>query len=143
LREIEGREEGSAPPVDLEQEKRSGDFVRRLIETGRLDTVHDISDGGLLIAVSEMCMAGGIGAALDAPEGIAFLFGEDQGRYIFAAPDGEAKAILREAKEAKVSAEAIGTSGGAELSAPGMEKVRIATLKAAHETWFSSYMSAS
>jgi len=52
LREIEGREEGSAPPVNLGTEKRNGDFVRSLIEAGRLDTVHDISDGGLLVAVA-------------------------------------------------------------------------------------------
>ena len=46
LREIEGREEGPAPPVDLGCEKRNGDFVRGLIESGRVDTVHDVSDGG-------------------------------------------------------------------------------------------------
>ena len=143
LREIEGREEGSAPPVDLAQEKRNGDFVRGLIEAGRLDTVHDISDGGLLIAIAEMCMAGGIGTKLDAPEGIASLFGEDQGRYIFAAPAVETKDILRAAEEAGVSALLIGASGGTELLAPGMEKVRVATLKVEHETWFPSYMSAS
>ena len=143
LREIEGREEGSAPPVDLAQERRNGDFVRRLIEAGRLDTVHDISDGGLLIAVAEMCMAGGIGAKLDTPDGIPLLFGEDQGRYILAAPAADAKDILSEAERAGIAAETIGTSGGAELSVPGMEKIRIATLKAEHETWFPSYMSSS
>ncbi len=132
---------GSAPPVDLAQEKRHGDFVRQLIEAGRLDTVHDISDGGLLVAIAEMCMAGGIGAKLDAPEGIASLFGEDQGRYILAAPALEAKAILRAAQEAGIPATAIGESGGTELLAPGLEKVRIASLKVEHENWFPSYMS--
>ncbi len=42
LREIEGREEGAAPPVDLAAERRNGDFVRMLIEAGRVDTVHDL-----------------------------------------------------------------------------------------------------
>ena len=143
LREIEGREEGSAPPVNLGAEKRNGDFVRALIEAGRLDTVHDISDGGLLVAIAEMCMAGGIGAMLDAPVGVAFLFGEDQGRYIFAAPPMETKEILRAASAADVPARAIGASGGAELQAPGMAKTRIATLKAEHETWLPNYMNAS
>ena len=143
LREIEGREEGSAPPVNLGAEKRNGDFVRTLIEAGRLDTVHDISDGGLLVAIAEMCMAGGIGAMLDAPNGIAFLFGEDQGRYIFAAPPMETKEILRAASAAGVPARLIGVSGGAELQAPGMAKTRIAALKAEHETWLPNYMNAS
>src|SRR5215510_9738712 len=65
LREIEGREEGGAPPVDLAAEKRNGNFVRKLIEAGRLDTVHDVSDGGLLVAIAEMAMASGIGAKLE------------------------------------------------------------------------------
>jgi phosphoribosylformylglycinamidine synthase len=143
LREIEKREQGSAPPVDLAQERRNGDFVRGLIEAGRLDTVHDVSDGGLLVAVAEMCMAGGMGAKLDEPEGIAFLFGEDQGRYVFAAPANETKNILRAARESGIPALLIGASGGSELSAPGMGKIRVATLKAKHETWFPSYMSAS
>src|SRR6202012_449886 len=46
LREIEAREEGAAPGVDLVVEKKNGDFVRGLIEAGRVDTVHDVSDGG-------------------------------------------------------------------------------------------------
>ncbi len=62
LREICGREEGAPPPVDLEAEKRNGDFVRDLIRAGLVDTVHDCSDGGLAVALAEMAMAGGIGA---------------------------------------------------------------------------------
>jgi len=143
LREIEGREEGSAPPVNLGREKRNGDFVRSLIEAGRLDTVHDISDGGLLVAIAEMCMAGGIGAKLDSPKGVAFLFGEDQGRYIFAAPPIEAKEILRAAEAADVPTQMIGATGGSELQAAGMENTSVATLKAEHEAWLPNYMNAS
>jgi len=142
LREIEAREEGSAPLVNLGVEKRNGDFVRSLIEAGRLDTVHDISDGGLLVAVAEMCMAGGIGAKLDLPNSIAFLFGEDQGRYIFAAPPEMTKEIIRAASAANVPVALIGTSGGLDLEVPGMGKTRITTLKAEHETWLPNYMSA-
>jgi phosphoribosylformylglycinamidine synthase subunit PurL len=143
LREIEGREEGSAPPVNLGTEKRNGDFVRSLIEAGRLDTVHDISDGGLLVAVAEMCMAGGIGAKLDSPKGIALLFGEDQGRYIFTAPPEVTKEMLRAAEAADVQAQLIGATGGSELLVPGMENTNVATLKVEHETWLPNYMRAS
>src|SRR6202012_2858455 len=62
LREIEGKEEGAAPPVDLAKERKIGDVVRKLIEDGRIDTVHDVSDGGLLVALAEMALAGNIGA---------------------------------------------------------------------------------
>ena len=73
LREIEGKEEGGAPPVDLAAEKKHGDFVRGLIEQGRVDTVHDLSDGGLLVAVAEMALKGDIGADI----GQASLAGRD------------------------------------------------------------------
>src|SRR6202012_2415892 len=62
LREIEGREEGASPSVDLAIEKKNGDFVRGLIEQGRVDTVHDCSDGGLLVAIAEMALSSGEGA---------------------------------------------------------------------------------
>ncbi|MDE2463022.1 MAG: phosphoribosylformylglycinamidine synthase subunit PurL, partial [Alphaproteobacteria bacterium] len=61
LREIEGRQEGAAPPVDLDAERSHGAFVRELIETGRVDSCHDVADGGLLVAISEMALAGNMG----------------------------------------------------------------------------------
>src|SRR3546814_442129 len=64
LREIAGREEGPPPPVDLAKEKAAGDFVRQLIADGKVTAVHDVSDGGLLVAVAEMALARGIGATL-------------------------------------------------------------------------------
>src|SRR6201996_1434527 len=64
LREIEGREDGAAPSVDLGLEKKNGDFVRGLIEAGRVDAVHDVSDGGLLVAIAEMTMPFGLGASI-------------------------------------------------------------------------------
>ena len=67
LREICEREEGAPPPVDLAAERRNGDFVRALIAEGTATAVHDVSDGGLLVAVAEMAMASGIGAELETP----------------------------------------------------------------------------
>ena len=60
LRECHGREEGPPPPVDLKAEKIAGDRVRKLITTGKVTAVHDISDGGLLVAIAEMALAGQI-----------------------------------------------------------------------------------
>src|SRR5690606_8095813 len=116
LRDIAGREDGAPPPVDLAAEQRHGDFVRRLIRDGRATAVHDCSDGGLAVAVAEMAMAGGIGAGLDpGPAGLpphAYLFGEDQGRYVVTVPAADAAQILAAAGAAGVPAAAIGTTGG-------------------------------
>ncbi|MFX8393380.1 AIR synthase-related protein, partial [Acinetobacter baumannii] len=59
LREIHGREDGTPPPVDLAAERRHGEFVRELIADGKVSAVHDVSDGGLLVALAEMALASG------------------------------------------------------------------------------------
>jgi phosphoribosylformylglycinamidine synthase II len=140
LREIEGREEGPAPPVDLAAEKRNGEFVRSLIEAGEVDTVHDISDGGLLVALAEMAMASGIGAKIFVPVGhetVPFLFGEDQGRYIIAAGGLE---VQRKAKLAGLAVALIGTTRGDKIVVSRQGLLAIAEAKRAHEGWFPAYM---
>ncbi|MBV9077892.1 MAG: phosphoribosylformylglycinamidine synthase subunit PurL, partial [Methylobacteriaceae bacterium] len=146
LREICGREEGAPPPVDLEAERRNGDFVRALIRAGRTDTVHDLSDGGLAVALAEMAMAGGIGVTLlsrDAPATVplhAFLFGEDGARYVVACAADTMADIRREAAAAGVPTWYLGTTGGDEVALAGEPPVPLAELGAAHERWLSDYM---
>jgi len=140
LREIEGREEGASPSVDLAAEKRNGEFVRGLIDAGRVATVHDVSDGGLLVAIAEMAMAGNIGAIIDAHP-IAFLFGEDQARYVLAASQSEGRRILADAKSQGVPALLLGTTGGHKIMIEGGGDMALHTLKRVHESWFPAYMS--
>ncbi|MBR3192235.1 phosphoribosylformylglycinamidine synthase subunit PurL [Bosea sp. (in: a-proteobacteria)] len=138
-----GREEGAPPPVDLAVERRNGEFVRSLITAGRLTACHDLSDGGLAVALAEMAMAKGIGATIEAlPAGPthAVLFGEDQGRYLLSLPTGAAEAVVAEAKAAGVPAEIIGKTGGSELALPGEAAVSIAALRKTHESWLPDYM---
>jgi phosphoribosylformylglycinamidine synthase len=144
LRDICGREDGAPPPVDLSREKRNGDFVRQLIRSGQVDTAHDCSDGGIALAVAEMAMAGGIGAAVTGTvESLplhAFLFGEDQARYVLAVPADKAPDILYEARAAGVPAMVLGLTGGDSLILPGGEAISVARLRAAHESWLPDYM---
>jgi phosphoribosylformylglycinamidine synthase II len=143
LREVEGREEGPPPPVVLSAEKRDGDFVRSQIGTGRVDTCHDLSDGGLAVAAAEMALAGDLGATLDLPATDAphaFLFGEDQGRYLLAVPAHEEAAILMEAEQADVPALKIGTVGGSQLTATRYYTISLSELRRAHEGWLPAYM---
>jgi len=140
LREVEGKEEGACPPVDLAIEKKNGDFVRMLIETGQIDTVHDISDGGLLVAIAEMAIAGNIGVAITTAA-IPVLFGEDQARYVLAAPPDVAARILAEANKATVAVAVLGATGGKNVVVEGVGKIALARLGKAHEGWFPAYMS--
>jgi phosphoribosylformylglycinamidine synthase len=143
LREIAGREEGAPPPVDLGAERRNGDFVRAAILAGAITACHDVSDGGLLVAVAEMAMAGGVGAVLlPAPEGAVahgFWFGEDQARYVLAVVDGAS--LLVRAAEAGVPARRIGRTGGEELTCGGGFSISLARLRAANAAWLPGLMS--
>ncbi len=139
LREIEGREDGAPPPVDLAAERRHGDFVRAQIAAGRVAACHDIADGGLLVAIAEMAMAGGRGVTLDdLAASNAVLFGEDQARYLVETASPET--ILAAAKNAGICAQSIGTVGGGALTLPGGNAISVDELKAANEAWLPAYM---
>jgi phosphoribosylformylglycinamidine synthase len=144
LREIEGREEGACPPIDLAAEKRAGNFVRQLIEDGRVDTVHDVSDGGVLVAVAEMALAGDIGVEIGVAgtaETIPFFFGEDQGRYVLAASPDVIDRIESELREIGVVHAIIGrTTKEKVLHIEREGAVALSTLRTAHEGWFPRYM---
>ncbi|HEY2069225.1 MAG TPA: phosphoribosylformylglycinamidine synthase subunit PurL [Rhizomicrobium sp.] len=147
LREIEGKEDGGAPPVDLALERKNGEFVRKLIEDGRADTVHDVSDGGILAALAEMALAGNIGVEVGIAgttvEAVPFFFGEDQARYILALPAHEADKIEGELREAGIIHALLGKTHAAKtLRVTGEGEIALADLKKAHEGWFPGYMAA-
>jgi phosphoribosylformylglycinamidine synthase II len=142
LREICEREEGAPPPVDLTAERRNGDLVRALIAEGVATAVHDVSDGGLLVALAEMAMASGIGAELDrAPLAAhAFWFGEDQARYVITVKAGVAEKIMARARTAGVAARQLGLTGGDALTLQGERPILVAKLCERFEGWFPGYM---
>jgi phosphoribosylformylglycinamidine synthase len=98
---------------------------------------HDVSDGGLLVALAEMAMAGDIGATLDIPVETGLLFGEDQARYIIATAAPEA--IEAKAGAASVPIRRLGITGGDALTLAG-DSIAVAALKDAHEGWLPAYM---
>jgi phosphoribosylformylglycinamidine synthase subunit PurL len=139
LREIQGREEGAPPPVDLSLEKKHGDFVRNLINHSQVTAVHDISDGGLVTAVIEMALPSTFGASIDAMSH-EHLFSEDQARYVLTCKPTEATKIITQAHVAGVDIIRIGTVTTEAVLKTGETQIKIAELKSAHESWFPNYM---
>jgi phosphoribosylformylglycinamidine synthase len=127
LKDIAGREAGEPPVVDLKAEARNGALVRGWIGEGKVTAVHDVSDGGLLVALAEMALASGLGCTLDAHPTTPQAFGEDQSRYVLTAPAGTELA----------NAVKIGTVGGTTVAG-----VEIAALRAANEAFFKDWMEA-
>src|SRR6478672_8374269 len=134
------RREGEAPPVDLAVERRLGDLLRKLIADGLTAAVHDISDGGPLVAIAEMAMAGGIGVELslpNVPNPAAILFGEEQGRAFVTTTNPDA--VTAAASAVNLFSAPIGRVGGDAVSGPGFS-ASLTDLRAAHEGFFPKLM---
>ncbi|RVB89295.1 phosphoribosylformylglycinamidine synthase subunit PurL [Mesorhizobium sp. M7A.F.Ca.AU.002.03.1.1] len=147
FRDIHGRTDGPPPPVDLEHEERVGDHVRALIASGIVTAAHDVSDGGIAVALAEMVMASGIGATVPGLVGtdpIPVWFGEDQGRYLLTLsidPHGdEWDAIRKQQGELGIFAPWIGSTGGSALKLGDARAIPVSELSSAHEGWFPRFM---
>jgi phosphoribosylformylglycinamidine synthase subunit PurL len=142
LREICEREEGAPPSVDLAAERATGELVRALIAEDVATAVHDVSDGGLLVALAEMAMASGIGAELDrAPLAAhAFWFGEDQGRYVMTVDADVAEKVMARARAAGIPARQLGLTGGDALTLQDERPILVAKLRERFEGWLPAYM---
>jgi phosphoribosylformylglycinamidine synthase II len=142
LREVAGREEGPPPAVDLVAERANGDFVRGAILDGRVTACHDVSDGGVLVALAEMAMGACHGIVLAAaPESVtahAFWFGEDQARYV--AATGDAAGLVAAARAAGLPAMRIGRVDGGDLTLPDGTPISLRRLTEAHSRFFPAWM---
>jgi len=146
---VAGKLEGAPPPVDLADELKAGRLVRSLIREERVSAVHDCSDGGLLIAVAEMALAGGEGGAgmgveLFPYEGRlpahAIWYGEDQGRYVVAVAPSAAEEVIERARLLALPARIVGRAGGDRLSLKGESFLPLDELRHAYEHWLPEYM---
>jgi phosphoribosylformylglycinamidine synthase len=149
LREVQGHAGGPPPPVELEQERENAGLIRRLIDEGVATAVHDVSDGGFLVALAEMALACGMGMTISpldlegSPTG--FAFSEDQGRYLVATDQLERLPDL--ASEANVEAHIVAVVDHRprlrwheKALDPAWTEVSLADLRAAHEGFFPKLM---
>jgi phosphoribosylformylglycinamidine synthase subunit PurL len=141
---VTGKLEGAPPPVDLADEIKAGNLVRSLIREGKVEAVHDVSDGGLLVAVAEMALAGRIGVQLFPYEGKlpahAAWFGEDQGRYVVEASPELAEEVIERARLLALPARVVARVGGDGLALRGETELPLADLRGTHESWLPGYM---
>ncbi|MEM9809595.1 MAG: phosphoribosylformylglycinamidine synthase subunit PurL [Pseudomonadota bacterium] len=135
LRTLFGIEDGAAPGVDLDAEKKASEFIRKMIAEERVSAVHDVSDGGILAAAADMSLAAGMGLAMTTPvqaRRAAYWFGEDQGRYLVAVPAETADNFVLKAAMAGLQASRLGLFGGADLILDGDDRLVITDLAAVH-----------
>lgn len=145
LREIIGSEEGAPPMVDLATEKRNGDAVREIVRDQMVSACHDISDGGLLVALAEMCLPNGIGAQITFPSHIpahAFAFGEDQSRYLISVTPEMKDLVMFRLSALDVPVYELGHTIADDLVVENVTRVPVAHLRDVNEMWLSGYMAA-
>lgn len=143
LRDILNRTDGDAPHVDLSMEKKNGEFVRHLIETGMVTTCHDLSDGGLALALAEMVIKSKKGIKVQltgqTPPHVE-LFGEDQARYLIAVNAHELPKVIKAGKQSSVDLQVVGKVEGDYLEVENQFKLSVDSLHDAYENWFPNFM---
>jgi phosphoribosylformylglycinamidine synthase subunit PurL len=151
LRELHGRDvrdAGPPPSVDLAAERKAGDYVRAGIEQGWITAAHDVSDGGIAVAIAEMALAGNMGAIIDKPQPFgpaASFFAEDQGVYVVTVHDAALVDFLSRADARGVEVAPLGRTIGTRLIFELASQdcvVTLAELRAAHEGFFPKLMGA-
>ncbi|ANT59324.1 phosphoribosylformylglycinamidine synthase II [Salipiger sp. CCB-MM3] len=135
LAEVFNREDGDAPAVDLEAERRNGEFI--LANRDLIRSCTDLADGGLAMAAFEMAEASGVGVQLDAAD-TPTLFGEDQGRYLIACNFDSAEALMTAASQAGVTLSSVGKFTGDTVRF-GSSEAPLSELAAAYRGSFGEY----
>ncbi|MGV6805762.1 MAG: phosphoribosylformylglycinamidine synthase subunit PurL [Ruegeria sp.] len=133
LAEVFNREDGDAPHVDLDAEKRNGDFIRA--NRVMIKACTDLGDGGLALAAFELAEASGVGVHLDEAS-TEFLFGEDQGRYLVACNFDQAEALMIAAGQIGVPLVSVGRFTG-DMVKIGASEASLAELSTAFRSSFA------
>ena len=133
---IQSKEEGGTPEINLDTELRNGNFVMGAINQKLIASAHDVGDGGILVAISEMCMSGNLGITIeietDFPHG--YFFAEDQSRYLLEVNPNNYDECQKLANNNDVHFEKIGIVGGDKISIKNIGDEQVSVLKRSFET---------
>ena len=138
---IKNKELGSTPSIDLNEELKNGKFVLSCIEQKKFEAVHDIADGGLLVALSEMSIYGEKGVQVDINKSslLGYFFGEDQSRYLVEVSKDNFEDLMSEAENNNVFVEKIGVTQDNQFEINNIGKIPVQELIRAHELWFQKF----
>ena len=143
-RVILNEKNGPPPEVNLFNEKNNGETLLNLIEKNYIKSAHDISLGGILTAISKMCIKGDKGIELKVPKSLIneteYFFAEDQGRYIIEVSSKDLKDVTKILDKNSVHYDQIGKIIDKELIISKKTKVSIDELKSYNTNWLKEYM---
>ena len=138
---IQNKEDGGTPSINLDDELKNGKFILDCIAKKLLKSVHDVGEGGVLVAIAEMCIAGKQGIKIDITKDFlhGFFFGEDQARYLVEVSQNKLKQIEVVASKSAVKIERIGEIGGTSISINSIGEIELSSLIDHHTKWFNEF----
>jgi phosphoribosylformylglycinamidine synthase len=141
--DVIGDKEGPPPQINLKEEKKNGLFVSDLIKGKLVNAVHDISHGGIIVTLAEMCMASNIGAKIKVSgsnsDKIKYLFSEDQARYLIEISKKNLEKIKKTASIKNIKIDIIGKTQSEIFEVENDLKISVKELKTNNESWFKNY----
>jgi len=144
-RNILDEKNGPPPEINLFNEKNNGETLLKLIDGGYIKSAHDVSIGGIITAVSKMCIKGNKGINLKKQKylinEIEYYFGEDQGRYIIEVSKDNLKKVTDILNKNAVHYDELGTLNENQLFINEKTKVSIDELTTSNTNWLTNYMS--
>ena len=143
FREVLNIKDGPPPGINLFNEKNNGLLILKLISKKLVNAVHDISSGGILIALSEMCISGKIGAKINIPQNSIspheYLFGEDQSRYLIEINEKNKDEVSKILEKNSIYYEIIGETQKESLYLNKEFNIKLTDLKELNSFWFRNY----
>jgi len=144
-RNILDEKNGPPPEINLFNEKNNGETLLKLIDAGLIKSAHDVSIGGIITAVSKMCIKGNKGINLKKPKylinEIEYYFAEDQGRYIIEVSKNSLKKVTDILVKNAVHFDELGNINEDQLFINEKTKVTIDELRTSNTNWLTNYMS--
>ena len=143
FREVVGIKDGPPPEINLFNEKNNGLIIQKIISKKLTNSVHDISSGGILVALSEMCISGNIGAKIKIPleniDANKYLFGEDQSRYLIEISRKNKGEVCEILEKNNIYYEIIGKTQEKNLDLNREFSIKIEDLNKLNSSWFKNY----
>jgi phosphoribosylformylglycinamidine synthase II len=121
-----GRKGGTLPKLDLAVHTRVAGLVRDLVSEGRLSGAHDVSSGGLGLALAEMAVRSGVGFRADGVVGPTDLFSESPSRVVVSVAADQVPSVRVRARAAEVGLVELGSAGGDRLVVDGLVDIALA-----------------
>ena len=143
FREVLEIKDGPPPEINLFNEKNNGLLIQTLISKKLVNSVHDISSGGILVALSEMCISGKIGANIKVPRNNIslheYLFGEDQSRYLIEINEKNNVEVIKILEKNNIYYEIIGKTQKDSLYLNNEFNIKLNDLSELNSFWFRNY----